>query len=109
MVSFTRYVVSWVDKGFSGFMKKAFNFQGARDEITEEKTKPLRPGPVEPRLEEFVKDVDTYVKDNPMLEVFFKDNREFWLENGLQAGQPRQRHEQLRYSPNPQFPPLLSD
>ncbi|KAH6630999.1 hypothetical protein B0J18DRAFT_364010 [Chaetomium sp. MPI-SDFR-AT-0129] len=77
MVTFTRHVVSWVDRKFCGFMRKVFNFRGARDEITAEKMKALRPGPVEPRPEEFVKDVDTYVRDNPVLDVFFKDNRQF--------------------------------
>jgi hypothetical protein len=34
-----------------------------------------------------------------MLDVFFKDNRELCLKIGLQAGQPRQRHEHELGSP----------
>jgi hypothetical protein len=37
----------------------------------------MQPAPEEPTPEEFIKYVDTYVKEKPMLGAFFKDNPEF--------------------------------
>jgi hypothetical protein len=37
----------------------------------------VNPGPEEPTSQEFVKNVDTYVKDNPALNAFFKDKKDF--------------------------------
>ncbi len=34
-------------------------------------------GPARPSKEEFVKNVDKFVKDNPVLERFFKDKKDF--------------------------------
>lgn len=37
----------------------------------------MNPGPQEPTPQEFVKNVDTFVKDNPALNAFFKDRKDF--------------------------------
>ncbi|KAE8449111.1 hypothetical protein EG329_008494 [Mollisiaceae sp. DMI_Dod_QoI] len=77
VITFGRHVVSWVDNKFNGFMGKMFGFKGENQKSTEKKFKAMKPGPEEPTPQEFVKHVDTYVKDTPALEAFFKDNKQF--------------------------------
>ncbi len=94
VITFGRHVVSWVDNKFNGFMGKVFGFKGERHKSAEKvpnylwtsnilltmnfkKLKAMKPGPEEPTPQEFVKHVDTYVKDTPALEAFFKDNKQF--------------------------------
>jgi len=72
-----RHVVSWVDNTFNGFMGKAFGFKGERHKSAEKTLKAMKPAPEEPTPQEFIKYVDTYVKEKPMLGAFFKDNPEF--------------------------------
>jgi hypothetical protein len=72
-----RHIVSWVDNKFNGAMKRAFGFRGERQDSTEKALRKMKPGPEEPTPEEFVKNVDTYVKDTPALEFFFKDDKKF--------------------------------
>ncbi|KAF2807333.1 uncharacterized protein BDZ99DRAFT_421356 [Mytilinidion resinicola] len=71
VITFGRHVVSWVDNKFNGFMGKVFGFKGEHHKSAE------KPAPEEPTPQEFIKHVDTYVKDTPALEAFFKDNKEF--------------------------------
>ncbi|RYP11085.1 hypothetical protein DL764_000243 [Monosporascus ibericus] len=77
VISFGRHVISWLDNKFHGFMSKKFGFKGERHRSAEKKLKAMKPGPQEPTPQEFIKHVDTYVKETPALEVFFKDNKEF--------------------------------
>jgi len=77
VVAFGRHVVSYVNDKFEGFTKRVFGFSGERHRSAEKKLREMKPGPVEPTPEEFVKNVDTYVKDTPALEAFFKDDKMF--------------------------------
>lgn len=45
----------------------------------------MKPAPEEPTPQEFIKHVDTYVKDTPALEAFFKDNKKFIQEIAKKA------------------------
>jgi hypothetical protein len=77
VVTYGRHLVSWVDRKFNGFMGKMFGFKGERHEKTEKRMREMKQGPEEPTPEEFVKVVDTYVKDSPVLETFFKNDKMF--------------------------------
>jgi hypothetical protein len=76
-VKFGRHIVSWVDDKFDGAMKSVFGFRGEQQDSTKKVLQKMNPGPEEPTPEEFVKNMDTYVKETPTLEFFFKDDKKF--------------------------------
>ncbi|KAJ8105764.1 hypothetical protein ONZ43_g7294 [Nemania bipapillata] len=67
-------VVAWVNTALDNVVKRIFGISGERNQSTNER---INPGPEEPTPEQFVKNVDVFVKDNPVLNAFFKGKKDF--------------------------------
>ncbi|KAF4574830.1 hypothetical protein AB1N83_004326 [Pleurotus pulmonarius] len=73
VLSFLLYIVAWVNAALGGVIRRVFGLNPALDQNTDQSVN----GPARPSKEEFVKNVDKFVKDNPVLERFFKDKKDF--------------------------------
>ncbi|KAI0798931.1 hypothetical protein GGR55DRAFT_684464 [Xylaria sp. FL0064] len=67
-------VIYWVNDALTGVVKRVFGINGERHQRTIEQ---INPGPENPTPERFVKNVNTFVEDNPVLKTFFKDKKDF--------------------------------
>ncbi|KAI1170930.1 hypothetical protein F4777DRAFT_567492 [Nemania sp. FL0916] len=68
------YVINWVNVAFNGVMKMLFGISGEGNQGIDRVVDP-GPGTVSP--EQFVKNIDTFVKDSPVLNAFFKNRKDF--------------------------------
>ncbi|KAI0101376.1 hypothetical protein GGR51DRAFT_530527 [Nemania sp. FL0031] len=67
-------IIYWVNGALNKVVKRVFGTSGEQNSRLD---KQINPGPEKPTPEQFVKNVDTYVKDSPVLNTFFKDKKDF--------------------------------
>ncbi|KAI1346929.1 hypothetical protein F5Y01DRAFT_261316 [Xylaria sp. FL0043] len=67
-------VVYWVNDALTGVLTRVFGISG---KLHKPILKKINAGPENPTPEQFVKNVNTFVEDDPVLKTFFKDKKDF--------------------------------
>ncbi|KAI0882479.1 uncharacterized protein GGS22DRAFT_195754 [Annulohypoxylon maeteangense] len=74
VVTFILYIIFTVGYLLDGIVVRVFGLSGEENPRIDSR---VNPGPEELTPEDFVRNVDVYVKDNPVLNTFFKDKKNF--------------------------------